>query len=197
MAAMSSTEGYTLEQRQAMLALARQSLLGAFKTPPVTPDYPDWLQAPGACFVTLTQQGGELRGCIGSLEPRRALGADLIANARMAAFSDPRFPPVTGAELARLNIAVSILTPAEPIAVSSEAELLAALRPGVDGVIVELDGQRATFLPSVWQQLPQPVEFVAALKRKAGLSAHLWSERMRWQRYTTVGASGALVASSG
>lgn len=183
---------FSAAQCRAMLALARASLLGAFKQPEKTPEAPDWLQAAGACFVTLSEKNGALRGCIGSLEPYRSLGVDLIANARLAAFSDPRFAPVSEQELAGLRIAISVLTPAESISSDSEQVLLAQLRPGIDGLIVELDGRKATFLPSVWQQLPEPAQFVAALKRKAGLSAHLWSPRMRWQRYTTVGAEGDL-----
>lgn len=185
---------FTDAQCQAMLALARQSLLEACAQPPTTPVCPDWLQAPGACFVTLTEhRSGALRGCIGSLEPYRALGADLIDNARQAAFADPRFEPVRARELPALDIAVAILTPAEPLAVASEAALLAALAPGRDGVIVEYGDRRATYLPSVWEQLPEAPAFTAALRRKAGLAPQFWDPELRWYRYQTQGAKGRLV----
>jgi uncharacterized protein len=127
------------------------------------------LRAPGASFVTLTQ-AGRLRGCIGSLEAWRPLADDVCANAVAAAFADPRFAPLAAEELPATRVEVSLLTPAEPIVFAGEDELLASLRPGVDGVILECGGRRATFLPQVWQQLPEPRQFLAQLKRKAGLA---------------------------
>lgn len=174
-----------------MLALARNSLLSAFGLCE-KPLPPDWLDAPRACFVTLTNTG-VLRGCIGTLEPRRSLGRDLIENACNAAFSDPRFPPVTEAELPSMDIEISVLTSARLIDIASEAELLAELRPGVDGVIVEDHGRRATFLPTVWEQLPKVEDFVAALKRKAGLPANGDSGTMHWFRYETQHAESSVL----
>ncbi|MBI5330229.1 MAG: AmmeMemoRadiSam system protein B [Betaproteobacteria bacterium] len=143
---------------------------------------PEWMRQPAACFVTLTLQG-RLRGCIGSLQAHRALNADLEANARAAAFNDPRFPPLTAEELGQIRVEVSLLTAPEPMRFSNEADALAQLRPGVDGVILEHGWHRATFLPQVWEQLPDPVEFMAHLKQKAGLEADFWAPEIRLSRY--------------
>ena len=142
-----------------------------------------WLAAPGATFVTL-KLAGELRGCIGSLEARRALGEDVTHNARAAAYRDPRFPPVVAAERAHLQIEVSLLSPAFPLAVASEGEALRLLRPGVDGVVLEFGELRSTFLPQVWESLPDPRDFLAELKRKAGLPRVFWDASIRLSRYT-------------
>ena len=140
------------------------------------------LAAPAATFVTL-RQDGELRGCIGSLDPVRPLGVDVRKNATAAAFRDPRFPPLTASEYPVTSVEVSLLLPRERIDVASEEELCSRLRPGVDGVILELGSQRATFLPQVWESLPDPRAFVAALKRKAGLPENSWNTRIDVARY--------------
>lgn len=163
--------------------LARASIARALGEPVQAPPHPEWLNTPGAVFVTLTR-GGELRGCIGSLEARRSLGEDVEENARLAAFADPRFPPLSRAELADTQIEVSVLSPAEPIDFCDEADALRRLRPGVDGVILEYGRHRATFLPQVWRQLPDPRDFLAHLKRKAGLPADFWHPELRLYRYT-------------
>lgn len=172
---------FTEAQRTAALRLARCSLLAAFGRAE-EPQVPALLSAPGASFVTLEAQG-KLRGCMGTLEARRPLGADIIANAKTAALADPRFPPVSLEELAQLELEVSLLTAPEPLAVTEEAALLAVLKPGEDGLILEFGVHRATFLPSVWRQLPRPEAFVAQLKRKAGLPADFWADGLRWWRY--------------
>lgn len=141
------------------------------------------LQAPGACFVTLTQHG-QLRGCIGSLQARRSLLADVQANAVAAALQDTRFAPLTLTELPVTDIEVSVLSPMQPMHFTSEADALAQLRPNVDGVVFEFGPYRSTFLPQVWEQLPDAREFMAHLKRKAGLSADFWDANVRLQRYT-------------
>ncbi|MGH0033545.1 MAG: AmmeMemoRadiSam system protein A [Myxococcota bacterium] len=142
------------------------------------------LRRPGACFVTL-RRDRELRGCIGSLEPSRPLARDVAENAYRAAFHDPRFPPLGGSERAGLDVHLAILGPRSPIAAASEAELLSALRPGVDGLVVCEGPRRATFLPAVWQSLSSPRDFVRELKRKAGLAADHWSTDLRFERYET------------
>lgn len=147
-------------------------------------DYPEAVRAPGACFVTLHRHG-ELRGCIGSLEARRALVVDVAENAYAAAFCDPRFAPLRADELADLELHISVLSAPTPLAFRDEADLLRQLRPGVDGLILTVDGRRGTFLPSVWESLPRPEQFLAQLKRKAGLPADFWSPAVRVQRYTT------------
>lgn len=143
------------------------------------------LARPGATFVTLMRDDA-LRGCIGSLESYRPLGTDVRENAVGAAFRDPRFPPLQVAELGSTSVEVSLLGPAEPMAVADEAELLARLRPGVDGVILEFEGRRATFLPQVWEALPDRRNFLAALKRKAGWPADFWSPRLNVHRYQVI-----------
>lgn len=166
-----------------LTGLARAAIAKRFGNPePILP-HPDWLDRPGAVFVTLTQNG-ELRGCIGSLEAHRSLADDLAENARAAAFRDPRFAPLGEDELARTRVEVSILSAPEPLRFTSEADALAQLRPGVDGVILEYGGHRATFLPQVWEQLPDKRVFMAHLKQKAGLLADFWADGVRLYRYT-------------
>jgi hypothetical protein len=143
----------------------------------------DWLRRPGATFVTLRLEG-ELRGCIGSLEARRTLGDDVAHNARAAAYRDPRFRPVERHEWARLGVEVSLLSPREPLAAASEAQAVALLRPGIDGVYLEFGANAATFLPQVWENLPEPLEFLGELKRKAGLPQRFWHSSLRLSRYT-------------
>jgi AmmeMemoRadiSam system protein A len=172
-------------ERARLADLARRSIADAFEGRPTEVDFarlPARLAEPGAAFVTL-ERGGELRGCIGSVEARRPLAADVVDNARAAAFGDPRFPPLAPEELARLEIHISVLGQPRPLPASSEEELLAALRPGVDGLILEDGLRRATFLPAVWQSLPAPRDFLRQLKRKAGLAPDHWSGTIRFRRY--------------
>jgi AmmeMemoRadiSam system protein A len=179
------------EHGRVLLAIARRSIaeaLGQTATAPPPPPGEAWLAKPGATFITLTADG-ELRGCIGSLEAHRPLGQDVWENARAAAFKDPRFPPLAREELPRIAVEVSVLGPAVPLAVRSEAEALARLRPGRDGVVLEYSGgaggrgASATFLPQVWEQLPDPASFLAQLKRKAGLPPGFWSPEIRLSTY--------------
>lgn len=142
-----------------------------------------WLREPGATFVTL-QRDDELRGCVGTLRAHRPLLDDVRANAVAAAFHDNRFPPLAASELPRLQVEVSLVSPLEPVRAASEQELVAMLQPEVDGVLVELDGYRATFLPQVWESLPRPEAFLRALKHKAGLPEGFWSPDLRVWRYT-------------
>jgi AmmeMemoRadiSam system protein A len=143
----------------------------------------DWLEEPGATFVTLTRHG-QLRGCIGSLEAQRELRDDVRSNAVSAAFRDPRFPPLTPEEFADTQVEVSLLSPQSPITFENEAEALRQLRPGIDGVVLEYGLRRGTFLPQVWEQLPQPQEFLAHLKAKAGLPADFWDKGITLSRYS-------------
>ena len=140
------------------------------------------LEAPGATFVTLFKHG-LLRGCIGSLEARRPLGVDVRANAVAAAFDDPRFPRLATEEFIDTSVEVSLLSASEAIAADGEQALLAQLRPGIDGVVLEIAGRRATFLPQVWETLREPTEFLAELKRKAGLPIDFWSAAVHISRY--------------
>jgi uncharacterized protein len=137
-----------------------------------------------ASFVTLTL-GGELRGCCGTLEALRPLATDVWHNARASAFGDPRFPPLEAWEWRGVDLEVSVLSPLERVTVRSEAELLAGLVPGEDGLVVAWHGSRATFLPKVWEQLRNPVDFLRHLKHKAGWSADFWAEDVEVWRYVT------------
>ncbi|HEY5790998.1 MAG TPA: AmmeMemoRadiSam system protein A [Gammaproteobacteria bacterium] len=186
---MPSTDGvYPPEQRALLLYLARASIVHGLRSgeplAPVLEALPAALREPRAVFVTL-QRGGQLRGCIGSLQAHRPLANDVAANAFAAAFRDPRFPPLGAGEYPQLELHLSVLSPATPLAFASEAALLAQLRPGVDGLILSDGGRRGTFLPSVWEQLPEPAQFLAHLKRKAGLPESYWSETLQVERYTT------------
>ena len=141
-----------------------------------------WLREPGASFVTL-HLDDELRGCIGTIDPHRPLGQDVAWNARAAAYRDPRFPPVSAVELPRLQVEVSVLSPREPLPAASEAEALSKLRPGIDGIALEYGAMSATFLPQVWESLPEPADFLGHLRRKAGLPARFWHPDVRLSRY--------------
>jgi AmmeMemoRadiSam system protein B/AmmeMemoRadiSam system protein A len=141
-----------------------------------------WLEQPGATFVTLMREG-ELRGCIGSLQAARPLGTDVAENALGAAFRDPRFAPVSVEEWPRCRVEVSLLSTPKPLAFADEADLLAQLVPGEDGVILEAEGRRSTFLPQVWESLPDKRAFLRELARKAGLPPDLRLARCRISRY--------------
>jgi AmmeMemoRadiSam system protein A len=175
---------------RALVAIARRAIgaeLGALDDSRVDPAWREHaahpaLDAPGASFVTLFKNG-TLRGCIGTLEPRRPLGADVRANAVAAAFADPRFPRLGRDELAETLVEISLLSARESIEADNEGVLRDRLRPGVDGVVLEYGGRRATFLPQVWESLPEPAEFLAELKRKAGLPRDFWSSAVKASRY--------------
>jgi AmmeMemoRadiSam system protein B/AmmeMemoRadiSam system protein A len=165
------------------LELARSSTEHAVETGRTLPvDHallPARLLDAGACFVTLERQG-RLRGCVGEIEGVRPLATSIVENARNAALCDARFPPVGFEELSDIRVKLSLLEAPEALEVSSRAELVAALRPGVDGVVVTERGRRATFLPAVWEKLPTPESLVTALEQKAGLTSDWSSERRAW-----------------
>ena len=142
------------------------------------------LAVPAATFTTLFLEG-RLRGCCGTLEAVRPLAADVAYSAFRAAFRDPRFAPVGRHELGSLRLEVSVLTPLESIPVSDEADLLGRLRPGIDGLVIIAGDRRETFLPKVWTTLPDPQQFLAALKAKCGLEDDYWSDRLEFRRYRT------------
>jgi AmmeMemoRadiSam system protein A len=143
----------------------------------------DWLREPGASFVTL-KQGERLRGCIGSLRAHRSLVEDVKHNALGAAFRDPRFPPLSASELDATRVELSLLSALESIVFTDERDALSQLRPRIDGLVFEYGYHQSTFLPQVWEELPDPVEFLAHLKRKAGLPPDFWEREVKLQRYT-------------
>ena len=164
----------SLSERRYLLDLARRSIsrtLDGLEPPQINlQSLAPVLQEPRASFVTLTI-GGDLRGCIGSIEPRQPLALDVRENAVAAAFRDPRFPPLSRREFDLIQIEVSVLTRPQPLEYDGADDLLARLRPHVDGVIISRGWNRATFLPQVWEKLPHPREFLAHLCLKAGLPA--------------------------
>lgn len=166
-----------------LLPIARASISTALGNSLEAAEDAEWLQGLGASFVTLTQQG-QLRGCIGSLEARRSLLVDVKMNAVAAALRDPRFSPLTISELDHTEVEVSLLSPMQAMRFDSEAHALDQLQPGVDGVLLEFDRYRSTFLPQVWEQLPTASEFIAHLKQKAGLPPGFWADGVRLSRYT-------------
>ncbi len=166
-----------------LLPIARAAIATALGLSVQAPEAASCLKEPGACFVTLTQRG-HLRGCIGSLEARRSLLSDVKTNAVAAAMQDPRFKPLTPAELAMTRVEVSLLSPLQEMHFDSEADALAQLRPGIDGVVFSCGPYRSTFLPQVWEQLSGAADFMAQLKRKAGLAADFWDQTVRLQRYS-------------
>jgi AmmeMemoRadiSam system protein A len=173
----------SIEQGKILLPIARASIANALGKSTVADESAPWLGEPGATFVTLTQDS-QLRGCIGSLEARRPLLVDVKENAIAAAFRDPRFSALTEEEFEFTQVEVSLLSPMEPISFASERDALAQLRPGIDGVVFEYARYRSTFLPQVWEQLPEVTEFMAHLKYKAGLSPDFWAEEVKLSRYT-------------
>ena len=141
-----------------------------------------WLAQAGASFVTLTH-GGALRGCIGSLQAVRPLGVDVAENALAAAFRDPRFPPVSSGEWPNCRVEVSLLSRPKALRFADEADLLDQIRADEDGIVLEADGRRATFLPQVWESIPDKRQFLRELARKAGLPADVRLARCRVSRY--------------
>jgi AmmeMemoRadiSam system protein A len=143
----------------------------------------EWLRTVAASFVTLRDRG-ELRGCIGTVDAHRSLGDDVAHNAYAAAYRDTRFEPVTADVRERLDVEVSVLSPRVPVEAASEGALAEQLRPGVDGVVIQFQDRSATFLPQVWEHLPDPIDFLVELRLKARLPARFWHPELRVSRYT-------------
>ncbi len=189
-----SASSFSREEQQELLQLARASIqMGINRGHALNVDiniYPADLRQQLACFVTL-QKHGALRGCIGHLQAVQPLVKDVADNAYAAAFCDPRFPAVSESEISILEIHISVLSQSQPMVFSSEQDLMRQIRPGVDGLILESGYNRGTFLPSVWETLPDVTSFLRHLKLKAGLSADYWSDEIRVSRYTTDSFSDA------
>lgn len=169
-----------------LLQIARAAIADALRMPCVPARLDNdmaWLSKPGATFVTLTQQG-ELRGCIGSLHACDPLIDDVSNNAVSAALHDPRFMPLAADELDNVSVEVSLLSELQPLRFTSEADALAQLRPAIDGIVFEYGSYRSTFLPQVWESLPQPEQFLAKLKSKARLPEDFWADDIKLSRYT-------------
>ncbi len=167
------------EEKAILLSVARAAIENAIKQKPLSLDlaqYPQKLTRNGASFVTLTKHGA-LRGCIGTLQAYQPLVKDVYAHAVAAALEDYRFPPVKAAEMAEIHIEISILSDPVPLTYASTEALITMLRPGMDGVILQDGSRRATFLPQVWQQLPNAEEFLSHLCQKMGSPHNAWQTR--------------------
>jgi AmmeMemoRadiSam system protein A len=174
--------GLTAEQGEELLKLARASIASGFGAQ--SPDQPagDWLARPGATFVSLHQQG-DLRGCVGNIRPLPSLFESVVRNARAAAFDDSRFSPLGEDELARTRLEVTVLSPLERLPATTEQEAIAQLRPGIDGVVLNYHGRTSVFIPQMWEQLPDPREFLFHLRRKARFPVD-WQPGMSIDRFT-------------
>jgi uncharacterized protein len=173
----------SIEKGKILLPIARAAISSALKVSYRADESAPWLAEHGACFVTLTQDG-ELRGCIGSLQAHQPLLADVKGNAVSAAMRDPRFTPLSTEELDITTVEISLLSTTVAMEVRDEADALAQLRPGVDGIIFEYGRYRSTFLPQVWESLAQPRQFLGMLRRKAGLPEDFWAEGVKLSRYS-------------
>ncbi len=172
-----------------LLQIARHSIREELypETDSVQPDKinekHDWLQQQAACFITLTKND-DLRGCIGTLDAYRPLYEDVRQNAKGAAFHDTRFSPLRAEEFDEIELEISLLSSMHAMTFDSEQNLLSQIRPGEDGIVFEYDYHRSTFLPQVWEQLPDARDFFSHLKQKAGLSLDFWSDRVKVYRYS-------------
>ncbi len=178
---------FDVAERRELIELARRSIARGIDGRHLEMPVGAWSQAMHelrATFTTL-KLGGELRGCCGSIEPRRSLVHDVWHSAWTSAYGDPRFWPVSVAEFDLLEITISVLTPLEPLVVRNEADLIRSVEPGVDGLVLRSGARQATFLPAVWEMLPDPVDFIEALKEKAGWAASYWPADMAVFRYRT------------
>lgn len=174
------------EQGKILLNIARDAITSALRishVPAAIDESMPWLLKPAATFVTLTQEG-MLRGCIGSLQAYNPLKDDVRNNAISAALHDPRFKPIAADELDAVDVEVSLLSELQLLSFSNEMEAMAQLRPNIDGVVFEYAHYRSTFLPQVWEMLPQPRQFLAKLKSKAGLSEDFWRDGIKLSCYT-------------
>ncbi len=175
-----SVDRLTSEERTTLLALARQGLESGVRGESLPPldleELPSRLREPGATFVTLTK-AGQLRGCIGTLDPYRPLADDAREHALAAALNDYRFPRVQPEELGQISIEISCLTPPQLLEYDDPEELLTKIRPGIDGLVLRDGTRRATFLPQVWGKLPDTVDFLNQLCLKLGASPDLWRHK--------------------
>jgi hypothetical protein len=179
---------YTKAEKETLLNVARQAIVYGAEHHQLLPldlkQYLESLRQKRATFVTLHNRG-ELRGCIGTLEAFQPLIKDVAMHAYAAAFEDPRFYPIDIIEVPVLDIHISVLSESSPMTFDSEADLIQQLRPGKDGLILKEGSYCGTFLPSVWEELPDPKNFLKHLKLKAGLPENYWSETLTVERYTT------------
>lgn len=184
------TDEYTPEEQAQLLRISRQTLevvtAGGARPRLDLQILPPRLREERACFVTFLAND-ELRGCTGTLMARRCLADEVAVTTVQTAFSDPRFPPVVASEVPGIQIEISVLTPSMPLAYDSPDDLPKLLRPNIDGVTLQLGHYRSTFLPQVWERVPDPLEFLTLLSRKMGLPGDTWRHpRLHVETYQTV-----------
>lgn len=175
--------GFPPDAGRVLLPLARSAIAAQLGLGQAAQDDRPWLKQQGACFITV-RRDDKLRGCIGTLRAHRALAEDVKANAVAAAFRDPRFAPLDAGELAAIALEISVLSVLESMSFADEPDALRQLRAGVDGVVFEYGHHTSTFLPQVWEDIKEPVEFLAHLKYKAGLPPDFWDSEVKLSRYT-------------
>lgn len=181
---MSEPRAVPVNLQTQLLYCARAAIAGKLGLP-LPPSSDSLPTDEGASFVSL-YTGSRLHGCVGSLEPYRPLQEDITGNACLAAFNDPRSAPLSFDQWSQLRISIAVLSAQQPVVVAHERELLKQLRPRLDGLVLYWQQIRATFLPAVWSQLPEPEQFLRQLKRKAGLPADFWTPELHFTRYTAV-----------
>ena len=178
----------SIDDQRTCLQIAKDSIKFGMENnkalPVISSDYPPDLQQQLACFVTLHLKG-ELRGCIGALEAYQPLINDISEHAFAAAFRDPRFPSLQQKEFEQIEMEISVLSKPEKMQFNSQQDLLNQIRPGIDGLVLEHSYNRGTFLPSVWEQLPEKIDFLNHLKMKAGLPSDWWDNNTTVSRYET------------
>lgn len=183
-------ENYSPEEKAQLLAIARRTLeavaSGQSRPRVDLESLPSRLHEQRACFVTLNRDH-DLRGCTGTLVARRSLAEEVSFTTAQTALNDPRFTPVTAGEVPEINIEISVLTPPMPLNYDRPDDLPKLLRPGVDGVLLQLGPYRSTFLPQVWERIPDPENFLGMLCRKAGLPSDAWrNPRLEVEIYQVV-----------
>ena len=176
-------EALNIEQGELLLSVARTAIREALGAEPTRRPLSPMLNEPGATFVTL-YRGNVLHGCIGSLEPHTSLGVDVAHNAVAAALHDPRAVPLTLSDVDTLSIEVSLLSPLERMDCKDEASATLALRPHIDGVLLRHGRRQGTFLPQVWESLPDPRAFLTELRLKARLPPSFWAADLELYRYS-------------
>jgi len=174
---------YPPDAGRVLLPIARAAIASELGLGHVASEDRQWLTQQGACFITLKREG-KLRGCVGTLRPHRTLAEDVKANAVGAAFRDPRFTPLTAADFAAISVEVSVLSALEPMSFGDEPDALRQLRARVDGVVFQYGHHTSTFLPQVWEDFKEPLDFMSHLKYKAGLPPDFWDSEVKLSRYT-------------
>jgi AmmeMemoRadiSam system protein A len=179
---------FTKTDEQDLLNIAHQSIEHGLKNGECLKvnqvEYPTALQQPHGAFTTL-KCNGALRGCKGSLEVTLPLVNTVAYSAYSSAFNDIRFPPLQPDEFTQLKISLSVLSPKEKLSFTNEEDLIEQIQPGIDGLVLEYNGQRGTLLPSVWKTIPDAREFLCIVKQKAGFDRDFWDEDLQAYRYTT------------